>query len=207
MVFYNGLACARVACPERAALAQVSLTLLIHFSNRGVYDQAIVFGKRALALATASGDVLLHAQAHLALGVAYHDQGDFRRAIDHCSQTAVVFDEARCHEHVGRFITLLPAVHSRALLAWNYPEMGRFAEGRALGDAGLRMAEAMAHPMSLMWACYGLARLSLRQGDLPRALRLCERAMGICRDADLPLYFPIVARVLGTGICPRSARR
>ena len=39
--------------------------------------------------------------------------------------------------------------------------------------------------------------LFLRQGDLPRALPLLERAVGICRDADLPFYFPGVAAALG----------
>ena len=45
-----------------------------------------------------------------------------------------------------------------------------------------------------MW---GIGLLSLRQGDLPRALPLLERAMGICQEADLPLYFPWMAAALG----------
>jgi tetratricopeptide (TPR) repeat protein len=39
--------------------------------------------------------------------------------------------------------------------------------------------------------------LSLRQGDLPRALPLLERAVGICQDVDLPLYFSWMAAALG----------
>src|SRR5262249_4568905 len=39
--------------------------------------------------------------------------------------------------------------------------------------------------------------LFLRQGDLPRALPLLERAVGICQDADLPVYFPWMATALG----------
>jgi tetratricopeptide (TPR) repeat protein len=37
----------------------------------------------------------------------------------------------------------------------------------------------------------------LRQGDLPRALPLLERAVGICQDVDLPLYFSWMAAALG----------
>ena len=48
-----------------------------------------------------------------------------------------------------------------------------------------------------MWACHGIGLLALRQGDLPRALPRLERAMGICQDADLPLYFPWMAAALG----------
>ena len=55
---------------------------------------------------------------------------------------------------------------------------------------GLQIAEAVAHPGSLMWASWGIGLLSLRQGDLPRALPRLERAMGICQDTDLPGIFP-----------------
>ena len=78
-----------------------------------------------------------------------------------------------------------------------HAELGTFAEGRALGEEGLRIAEAVAHPGSLMVASWGIGLLSLRQGDLPRALPLLERAVGICQDADLPAWFPRMAAALG----------
>ena len=39
--------------------------------------------------------------------------------------------------------------------------------------------------------------LALRQGNLPRALPLLERAVGICQDADFPSFFPCIAAPLG----------
>jgi tetratricopeptide (TPR) repeat protein len=72
-----------------------------------------------------------------------------------------------------------------------------FAEGRARGEEGLRIAEAADHPGSLMFAYYGIGLLSLRQGDLPRALPQLERAVGICRDVDLSGWFPRMAAALG----------
>src|SRR5262249_2247779 len=57
--------------------------------------------------------------------------------------------------------------------------------------------ETVDHPASLMVASWGLGLLALRQGDLPRALPLLERAMGICQDADLALFFPWIAAALG----------
>src|SRR5439155_5182293 len=74
---------------------------------------------------------------------------------------------------------------------------GTFAEGRALGEEGLQIAEAVDHPGSLMYASWGVGLLSLRQGDLPRALPSLERAVGICQDADIPVWFPLVAGLLG----------
>jgi tetratricopeptide (TPR) repeat protein len=72
-----------------------------------------------------------------------------------------------------------------------------FAEGISLGEEGLRIAEAVAHPGSLMIASWGLGLLFLRQGNLHRALPLLEQAMSRYKDADLPLYFHPLAAVLG----------
>jgi tetratricopeptide (TPR) repeat protein len=72
-----------------------------------------------------------------------------------------------------------------------------FAEGRAYGEEGLRIAEAVHHPGSLMLAYRGIGILSLRQGDLHRAIPRLERALSICQDADLLGYFPLIAPALG----------
>jgi tetratricopeptide (TPR) repeat protein len=160
-----------------------------------VYDQAIATAQRALALATAGGEVALHALANLSLGQAYHAQGDYRRAIDCCGQTTAFLNGMRRGERFGQ--VFLPAVQCLVRLAWCHAELGTFAEGRVFGEEGLRIAEAVAHPASLMQACWGLGLLSLHQGDLPRALPLLERAVGICQDADLPVYFSWFALALG----------
>ncbi len=196
------LACLReaealaVSLNDPRRLGQVSLFLSNYFYRSGAYDQAIASGERALALATAGGDVVRHALANFYLGVAYQAQSDYRRAIAYHGQTGAVLEGVRRRERFG--LVLLPAVQSRALLATCHAELGTFAEGKALGDEGLRMAEAADHPGSLMFASWGIGLLALRQGDLPKALPRLERAMGLCQDADLPSYFPRMAAALGT---------
>jgi tetratricopeptide (TPR) repeat protein len=182
-----------LADPRR--LAEVSRFLATHFYHMGAYDQSIAAAQRALALATASGDVVLHALAHYYLGPAYMAQGNYRRSIACYTQTVASLEGARRHERFGQ--TLLPAVSSRAFLAECHAELGTFAEGRVLGDEGLQIAEAVAHPASPMIASHGMGLLSLRQGDLPRALLLLERAVRISQDADLPVLFPRLAAALG----------
>jgi tetratricopeptide (TPR) repeat protein len=91
----------------------------------------------------------------------------------------------------------VPSVQALAFLASCHAEQGRFAEGAALGEEGMQIAEPVAHPSSLMWACYGIGLLALCQGDLPRALPALERAMGVCREADLPVFVPRLAAALG----------
>jgi tetratricopeptide (TPR) repeat protein len=176
-------------------LGQASIFLSQDFYRMGAYDQAIAFARRALALATASGDVVLHALANLYLGVPYQFQGDYRRAIDCFRETVASLDGERCRERFGQFF--LPTVVSRAWLAVCHGELGTFAEGKAFGEEGLRIAEAVAHPGSLVMASWGAGLLSLRQGDLSRALPLLERAVGLCHGVDLPAHIPWIAPALG----------
>jgi tetratricopeptide (TPR) repeat protein len=161
----------------------------------GMHDQAIAAAQRALALASAGGEVVQYALANFYLGVAYQAQGDYRRVIDCLRQTVASLDGARRRERFG--LPFLPAVFSRAWLAWCHAELGTFGEGKALGEEALWIAEAVDDPGSLMRAHWGLGLLALRQGDLPRALPRLERAMGICQDADLLYYFPWMAAALG----------
>jgi class 3 adenylate cyclase/tetratricopeptide (TPR) repeat protein len=184
-----------VALDDPRRLGQVSLFLSNHFRLMGTYGQAIAAAQRTLALATASGDVVLHALANQYLGFAYLAQGDYRQTIDCLKQTVAFFEGTRRHERFGQ--VFLPAVHSRAYLAWCHAELGMFPESSALGDEGCRIAETVAHPASLMDASWGVGLLALRQGNLSRALPLLERAVGICQDADFPSFFPFIAAPLG----------
>jgi tetratricopeptide (TPR) repeat protein len=183
------------ALDDPRRLGHVSRFLSLHYYLMGMPDQAITAAQRALALATAGRDVVLQAQANQYLGQAYRAQGDYRRAIACFGQIVACLDGARRRERFGE--AFLPAVISRSYLAWCHAELGTFAEGRALGDEGLQIAEAVAHSGSLIWAYYGIGLLSLRQGDLLRALPLLERAVGLCQDADSPGLFPFVAAALG----------
>ena len=171
------------------------LFLSQHFYHGGAYDQAIAAAQRVLAFATAGRDAVLHARANFYRGVAYEAQTDYRQAIDCFGQTVAALDGARRHERFGQ--ATLPSVVSRANSAGCHAELGMFAEGRALGEEGLRIAEAAAHPASLMIAFWGMGLLALRQGDLPEALPRLERAVGLCQDADLPHYFARMAAPLG----------
>jgi tetratricopeptide (TPR) repeat protein len=182
------------ALDDHRRLADVSLLLSRQFSLMGAYAQAIATLQRALVLATASGDVVLYALVNQRLGVAYVYQGAYCRAIDCYTQTAAFFDGAR-RERFGQVHP--PAVGSRAFLAWCHAELGMFAEGKTLGEEGLRIGEAIDHPASLVVALWGNGLLTLRQGDLSRALPLLERARSLCQDADLAAFFPRTATALG----------
>jgi class 3 adenylate cyclase/tetratricopeptide (TPR) repeat protein len=176
-------------------LGQVLHFLANYFYVMGRYDQAIATAQRALVLATTSGDVVLHALVNFDLGLAYYAQGDYRRGIACLGHTVASLTGAHRWERFGE--THLPAVFSRAFLASCHAELGTFAAGRPLGEEGLQMAQAVAHPASLMWALWGRGGLALCQGDLHSALPLLEHAMSLCDEGDLQSYFPRMAAALG----------
>jgi tetratricopeptide (TPR) repeat protein len=181
--------------PRRLGL--ISLFLSQHFRMMGTHDQAVAAAQRALVLATAGGDGVLHALANQYLGFAYEVQGDYRRAIDCMRQTVTSLEGAGRHERFGQI--QLPAVNSRVHLAACHAELGMFTEGRVFADEGLRIAKAVAHPASLITAYWGVGLLALGQGDLPRALPALEWAVGMCQnqEADQPVRFPRIAEALG----------
>jgi class 3 adenylate cyclase/tetratricopeptide (TPR) repeat protein len=193
------------ALADAHRLGQVLLFLSQQFYREGAYDRAIAAAQRVLAIATASGDAVLHARAHYYCALAYEVQTAYRQAIDGFGALVAALDGAQRYERFGQ--VTLPAVVARANAAGCHAELGLFTVGTTLGEEGLRIAEATAHPVSLMIALWGLGLLALRQGDLQRALPRLAQAVGICQDADLPSWFPRMAAPLGARLYPGRARR
>jgi class 3 adenylate cyclase/tetratricopeptide (TPR) repeat protein len=195
------LACLReaealaTALDDWSRLAQILSYLSLHCCTGGEYGQALDVTHRALELAMATGEVVRQAQANQFLARASYHQGNYRQTIECSKQALAALEGMPPHERFGGIF--LPAVHSCAWLAWGHAELGTFAEGRGLGEEGLRIAEAVAHPASLAVICNGLGLLLLRQGDLSRALPLLERAVSICQDAGLLALSAVLAEPLG----------
>jgi tetratricopeptide (TPR) repeat protein len=191
------------ALDDPRRLGRVSLCLAQCFLMARQYDRAIASSQRALALAPASGDNYTSIEAHNFLGLVYFLQGDYRQGMDANRRAMALLKGEQRYERFGQYI--LPAVRCRTYLSLCLAEMGAFAEGVAVGEAGLRIAEAVQHPVSLVEAYRSVGLPYLRQGNLHQALPLLERAVGICDDADLPFFFSLVAPALGAAyvLCGR----
>ena len=176
-------------------LAQVYAHMSTNFRMLGEMERAIEAGQRALALAVTLGQASLQARMYLSLGRAYYDLGDYARAVEHLGRNVATLQGDLRYERFGSLSIV--AATSRAWLSLCHAERGAFAEGLAQAEEGQRIAETANHPFSLLEACYGAGMVSLRQGDVPRAIPVLERAVGFCQDADLPVYFPWVAAALG----------
>jgi tetratricopeptide (TPR) repeat protein len=176
-------------------LGWVYAEMSANFLVAGDVDRAIVYGQRALALATTLEHVGLQARAHFHLGQVYYDAGDYPRAVESLERNAATLHRDLLSERFGYNGSV--AVSSRAWLSYCHAERGAFTEGLATADEGLRIAETVQNPFSLIEAGYWASMVYLRQGDVQRALPVLERAMGLCQDWPIPLLWPIVAANLG----------
>jgi class 3 adenylate cyclase/tetratricopeptide (TPR) repeat protein len=191
------------ALDDPRRLGRVSLYMARCFLMARQYDRAMASSQRALALAAARGDNYTPIEANNFLGLVYFLQGDYRQAMDANRRAMALLEGEQRYERFGE--PILPAVRCRTYLALCLAEVGAFAEGIAVGEEGLHIAEAVKHPVSLVEAYRSVGLPYLRQGDLHQALPLLERAAGLCEEADLPFHFSLLALALGTAyiLCGR----
>jgi tetratricopeptide (TPR) repeat protein len=128
----------------------------------------------------------------LHLGLVYRTRGDYHRAIE-CLERNV----ASLKEVVGEPAGVgPPPVTYLCYLVWCLAEVGAFAEAIARGDEGLRLAEALGQPQSLLRAHRGVGYLYLIKGDLQQAIPALERGLALAEDR--PGFWPWNAAALGS---------
>ncbi len=183
----------RIQDARRLGWAQSYLT--DHFWILGRYTETAEAGGRALRIAEQLSDLPLRVVTNLPLGLAHHTSGDYRRAMVYFGWNVVRLGPEHVRERFGMFV--LPSTFSRSFMAWALAELGEFAEGSAIGEEALGIAEAAEHPFSCGYAHLGLGVLALRRGDVRGALRSFERSLGAGAFADSPVGFAYVAFHLG----------
>ena len=127
--------------------------------------------------------------------IGYYDAGDYPRAVESLERNVAILQSDLLYEHLDT--GAIVAATSRAWLSLCHAERGAFTEGLALAEEGRRIAETVNHPFSLIEACNGISVVSLRQGDVQRAIAMLERAMSLCQDWHLLLFVPRQAGSLG----------
>src|SRR5215475_9580580 len=166
-----------------------------YFWLTGNLDHAIECGQRALAVAETCADMALQVEANYRLGQAYWALADYGRASACFERNVRRLGGDLSRERFG--MTGFPAVTSRQWLVMILAEQGSFVEGRERGDDMVRLADAMDHPFSLMGAYWAVGHLSLRQGDIDKAITALERSLEVCQVWHLSLVFPFAASSLG----------
>jgi len=184
-----------LALGDQHRLGRVAAYMTNQFWTTGDSQRAVEVGQRALVLARTLKDAALQAVTYLFLGRTYWGLGDYPQAIDLLRQNLVSLEGALLQERFG--LSGLPSVMSRDLLARCLAELGAFTEGLGHGEEGLRIAETVDHPNSLIQACHGIGHVYLYKGEFHQAIAWLERGLEVCRVWDIPLLFYIVSSTLG----------
>ena len=177
---------------DQRRLGQLSVYMCHNLRETGHATEALAFGQKAQAIAESLGDVPLQVTGNLYFGVACLGTGDYRQAEELLRKVLQRLEGDLSRERFG--LAGFPAVMARGYLTWGFADRGKFKEGIAHGQEGIRLAEAFDHPFSLAFACWVLAHLQIVRGELSHAVGLLERGVTLAREWNLTFY-----SVLNTG--------
>jgi tetratricopeptide (TPR) repeat protein len=199
--FERTLAHLREAQPPAEALgddrrlARISAYLCVALRRLGDFEGAIEAGERSLALANAIDDLSLRAPTTLYLGQALWLTGAHRRAVDVFRENVDSLTHDELRQRFGA--PGHPGVFSMTDLASVLVELGDFLEAKRFGEAGLAVAEELAHPFTSIAAYLAVAHVSTAAGEFATAIARLERARSLCDRGDFPIQRIMVQARLG----------
>jgi len=184
------------ALSNQRRLGWVWIIMCLYLWFAGDSTESCTFGERVQAIAKSIEDFPLQVAGDFYLGVACFTAGDYRRTEDLCRRVveSLAGDHSRNRLRLGEY----PVPGSYAYLSLALGERGEFDEGIARGQDGIRLAEAIDHPFTLVIACWSLAYLYGLRGELGHAVRLLERDLALSREWNLTVQLPRITGFLGS---------
>jgi class 3 adenylate cyclase/tetratricopeptide (TPR) repeat protein len=179
---------------DQHRLGRIATFMVNHSLATGDYDAAVRFGQEALSIARTLGDRSVEVIATSFLGWTHAARGEYSEAATLLERNVALEGDLR-YERFGA-----PAIQSAlsgAILADVLSQLGRFDEAIGHAEAAVQTAEAADHPFTLYFGLLDLGRAQFRRGDLPRATRVLERCLDLCRTWRFGVGTPVVAATLG----------
>jgi class 3 adenylate cyclase/tetratricopeptide (TPR) repeat protein len=181
---------------DESRLARVYSYLVNYHYLTGEPDLAIDYGERCLRIADATQDLALQTLARGYLGLAWHVQGQYRRAelilrqnVDALQAQGTVADQSA-----------ISYVTSSGWLGFTLAELGDFHAADACVDQAMRVADGAGHVYAQTIARTLAGLVWLRRGHLDRALGLLQPSLEACREKHLDVWRPLPSSLLGLGL-------
>ena len=174
------------ALDDQRRLGELSVHMCQTLALVGRPAEAIEFGKNAKTLAESLADVPLQVMANLCLGGAHLRTGDYRRAEDLSLKVLQLLEGELGRERSG--LVGFAGGTARGYLTWIFADQGKFTQGIAHGEEGLRLAESLDNPISLANMLWYFAYLQMARGDFHHAVRVLERGLALSREWNMPYF-------------------
>lgn len=146
----------------------LSSVLRGHFMSRRDTTAWITVTRRALAAATAHGDLRAQAAAQYSLGLAYNCTGDLGLAIDHCSRAVALAARSRWIALQASALAALGVCHSCR---------GQTRQAIAHLTSSLKLNRSIGNAPSMAIALNNLGTIDILRGRLDRAERQLDRSL------------------------------
>jgi DNA-binding SARP family transcriptional activator len=183
------------ALGDQRRLGWLSYYLSGYFEVTAQYEQATVHAQRILEICTAIEEPPLLLRGRFCLARIHYALGDYRRAADLARQNLEALEDGSLRFPGG---TARLSVMSRWVLALSLTELGEFTEAVACAEEAVRITDTVDHShCSVQHASQGLGFVYAHKGDFRAAISPLERAFGLSRSSEAPLWFPGTASPLG----------
>ena len=189
---------------DERLLARTILALAAGAWTGGDLDHALELGERGRAIARRVNDVALQTLGTYVLGLTGQTAGNYRQSAEAFRQVSETLRGDRRHEVVLPGAGL-GSINAQTRLVWCLAELGEFAEAMARSEEALQIAGEVEHSSSLVLSYRSLGIVFLRLGVIPQAIQAFERAVELCRAAEVRVLFDITAVHLGYA-CALSGR-
>jgi tetratricopeptide (TPR) repeat protein len=182
----------RLGDPRRDAVLALHTAQFLWASGRSreawpLVEHAYAVGEAAGDFALSTSAVLYAAAVRVALGDFQEAERGFRRVVE--SLGGATDDRVGLHG--------FPLVFAECALAVICAESGRFDEANVHAESCIRVGEAVGHAYSLVFGLRGIGHALTTQGRLDDALRVLERAAGLCQDETASVLQPNVMASMG----------
>jgi tetratricopeptide (TPR) repeat protein len=165
-----------------------------YFWVTGRAREALPLFEHAAAVARSLGDFALLTSSTLYIGSARFCVGDLVESEEKFRHVVAALGET-AGEKLG--LHGLPLVFAESGLTALLAEQGRFEEAHAHGARSVRVAEALDHAYTLVFALRVLGHAYTVEGRLADAVAILERGRALCQDVSLRSLAPNIMASLG----------
>jgi len=143
---------------------------------RGEHGIARQLGEELLGLLEGSNDVVAQVQAHYGHGVTLFDLVELETSQSHLERAIGLYEPAQHDMHVSLYGGYDPGAACSSWLGWAQWHRGYSDRAFTTCQAGIDLAEHLAHPLTLDWALLAKAIVLAYAGFYEPALDLARRA-------------------------------